>query len=38
MESGKTKVISTSCQEVIEEWLRNNQNVGRGVVGRLEYK
>lgn len=36
-ESKKSKVISTSCQEVIEEWLRNNQNSGRKVEGRLIY-
>lgn len=33
----KSKVVSTSAQEVIEEWLRGHQNVGRAVEGRLTY-
>ncbi len=33
----KAKVVSTSAQEVIEEWLRSHQNVGRAVEGRLTY-
>ncbi len=33
----KTKVISTASQEVLEEWLRNNQNIGRSIEGRLTY-
>jgi 5'-nucleotidase len=36
--SGKTKVVSTSAQEVFEEFLRNNQNIYREVEGRLVYK
>ena len=36
--SGKTKVISTSAYEVIEEYLRNNMNVSEKVEGRLVYK
>ncbi len=36
-ESGKSKVISTSCRDVIEEWLRQNQNVSSKVEGRLVY-
>ncbi len=36
--SGKTKVISTSAQEVLEEYLRNNQNISKKVQGRLVYK
>ena len=36
--SGKTKVVSTSAQEVFEEFLRNNQNTFREVEGRLVYK
>jgi len=36
--SGKTKVISTSAQEVLEEFLRNNQNILREVEGRLIYQ
>jgi 5'-nucleotidase len=33
--SGKTKVVTTSAQEVMEEYLRNHQNIGRRVEGRL---
>jgi len=36
--SGKSKVVTTSAQQVLEEWLKNNQNVGRKVEGRLTYK
>ncbi len=36
--SGKAKVVTTSAQQVLEEWLRNNQNVGRKAEGRLTYK
>jgi 5'-nucleotidase len=36
--SGKTKVVSTSAQEVFEEFLRNNQNIFREVESRLVYK
>ncbi|MGB9911284.1 MAG: bifunctional metallophosphatase/5'-nucleotidase [Microgenomates group bacterium] len=35
--SGKSKVVTTSAQQVLEEWLRNNQNVFRKVEGRLVY-
>lgn len=38
LESGQPKVVTTSAQEVIEEFLRNNQNVSREVEGRLQYK
>ncbi|MCL4378457.1 MAG: bifunctional metallophosphatase/5'-nucleotidase [Actinobacteria bacterium] len=31
------KVISTSAQEVLEEYLRNHQNIGRDIEGRLIY-
>ncbi len=37
-ESGKSKVITTSVQEVMEEYFRNNQNISREVEGRLVYK
>ncbi len=37
LESGKTKVVSTSTKEVLEEYLRNNQNVKRSVEGRFQY-
>jgi 5'-nucleotidase/UDP-sugar diphosphatase len=33
----KVKVVSTASQEVLEEWLRNNQNIGRNIEGRLTY-
>jgi 5'-nucleotidase/UDP-sugar diphosphatase len=35
--SGKTKVVTTSAQEVMEEYLKNNRNIGRKVEGRLKY-
>jgi len=38
LESGKHKVITTSAREVLEEYLRNNQNISRDVEGRLIYK
>jgi 5'-nucleotidase len=38
LESEKTKVISTSVQEVLEEFLRNHQNIKRRVEGRLVYQ
>ena len=37
-QSGKPKVVSTSAQGVLEEYLRNHQNIGRKVEGRLVYK
>jgi len=37
LESGKSKLISTSAQEVLEEYLRNHQNIKRKVEGRLVY-
>jgi 5'-nucleotidase/UDP-sugar diphosphatase len=36
--SGKRKVVSTSAQEVLEEYLRNNQNISSKVEGRLVYQ
>ncbi len=38
LESGQSKVVSTSAMEVLEEWMRNNQNVSREVEERLVYK
>jgi len=38
LESGKSKVVTTSAQEVIEEFLRNNQNISRKIEGRLIYQ
>ncbi|MBU1149016.1 5'-nucleotidase C-terminal domain-containing protein, partial [Patescibacteria group bacterium] len=36
--SGQGKVISTSAQGVLEEYLRNHQNIAKKVEGRLVYK
>jgi len=36
--SGKTKVVTTSAQQVLEEFFRNNQNISRKVEGRLVYR
>ena len=36
-EAAKPRVVSTSAQDVLLEFLRNNQNVNRGVEGRLTY-
>jgi len=36
--SGKDKTVATSAQQVLEEYLRNNQNVKKEVEGRLVYK
>jgi 5'-nucleotidase len=38
LESGASKVVSTSAQEVLEEFLRNHQNVVKKVEGRLVYR
>jgi len=35
---GKPKVVSTSVQDVLEEYFRNNQNLTAKVEGRLVYK
>src|SRR4030066_683854 len=37
LEAGQHKVITTSAQEVLEEYLRDNQNISRNVEGRLVY-
>jgi len=36
--SGKSKVVATSAQQVLEEFFRNNQNVDRKVEGRLVFQ
>lgn len=36
-ESGKQKVVTTSVQQVLEEWLKNHQNEKRVIEKRLEY-
>jgi 5'-nucleotidase len=38
MESGKSKVVSTSAQEVLEEYLRNHQNIQSRIEERLSYR
>lgn len=35
--SGTSKVVTTSSQDVLEEFLRSSQNISREVEGRLEY-
>jgi len=37
LESGKSKVVSTSACNVLDEYLRNHQNISREVEGRLTY-
>jgi 5'-nucleotidase/UDP-sugar diphosphatase len=37
LELGETKLITTSAKEVLEEYLRNHQNIKRNVEGRLVY-
>ena len=37
LESGKSKVVSTSAYHVLDEYLRNHQNISREVEGRLTY-
>ncbi len=36
--SEKKKVVTTSAKQVLEEYLRNNQNLKRKIEGRLVYK
>lgn len=36
--AGPSKVVTTSARQVIDEWLRSNQHVGRRVEGRLAYE
>jgi len=37
LQAGNSKVITTSAKEVLEEYLRNHQNIKRKVEGRLTY-
>ncbi|MDD3648249.1 MAG: 5'-nucleotidase C-terminal domain-containing protein, partial [Candidatus Dojkabacteria bacterium] len=37
IKSKETKVVTTSAQEMLEEFLRNNQNISREIEGRLVY-
>ena len=34
-ENGETRVIATSCREILEEYLSSHQNLDRQVCGRL---
>lgn len=36
--SGKEKVVTTSAKQILEEYLRNHQNIERKIEGRLVYK
>ncbi|MFH0952564.1 MAG: bifunctional UDP-sugar hydrolase/5'-nucleotidase [Patescibacteria group bacterium] len=38
LRSGQQKVISTSAQGILEEYLRNHQNISQKTEGRLVYK
>jgi 5'-nucleotidase/UDP-sugar diphosphatase len=38
MAAGRWKVVSTSAQEVLEEYLRNHQNINSRIEGRLTYR
>jgi 5'-nucleotidase len=38
LQSGSPRVVSTSAQEVLEEYLRKNQNISRKIEGRLVYQ
>jgi len=38
LKAGQSKVVSTSAAEVLEERMKNNQNVSREVEGRLVFK
>jgi 5'-nucleotidase len=35
--TGEAKVVTTSAQNVLEEWLRNHQNETRKIEGRLKF-
>ncbi|HUS78164.1 MAG TPA: bifunctional UDP-sugar hydrolase/5'-nucleotidase [Patescibacteria group bacterium] len=38
LQSGRSKVVSTSAKDVLEEYLRNHPNISRVVEGRLRYQ
>jgi 5'-nucleotidase len=38
LSANKTKVVTTSSFEVLEEYLKNNQNASRRIEGRLIYQ
>lgn len=37
-ESGQAKVVSTSAKSALEEYVKNHQNIGAKIEGRLVYK
>ncbi|MBU0975431.1 MAG: 5'-nucleotidase C-terminal domain-containing protein [Patescibacteria group bacterium] len=37
LKAGNSKVVTTSVQEILEEYLRNHQNISKEVEGRLTY-
>jgi 5'-nucleotidase/UDP-sugar diphosphatase len=37
LENGKSWVVATSVPELLEEYLKNHQNIGRKIEGRLTY-
>ena len=37
LQAVRSKLVATGSTEVLEEWLRNHQNCGRSVEGRLAY-
>jgi 5'-nucleotidase / UDP-sugar diphosphatase len=37
MENGTCKIVTTSAQQILEEYLRNNQNIDSMVENRLKY-
>jgi len=38
LQAGKPKVVTTSAQQVLEQFLRDNQNAAREIEGRLQYR
>ncbi len=38
LSQGKNKVVTTSAQQVLEEYLRTNQNISKSIEGRMVYK
>lgn len=38
LKAGKSKVVTTSAQQVLEQFLRDNQNATAQIEGRLQYK
>ena len=38
LQAGKPKVVTTSAQQVLEQFLRDNQNAAQEIEGRLQYR